>query len=208
MRVILKICEWEKIISSYKHLRVRVIHASQQFKKGKEFASGLTSLLEERMFLAKLCKCSKKLTSSAEMFLNLVMHSCPFFKQYLEKIPVKLPCITGKVSIDTCNPLKSLLVFFFFSFRNTAQACLTWEDILVENPTDMFALKMAHDSYFYMGYQELIRDSIARVLPHWKEGMPLYGWGGFVIYRLTSLPFDCSLSCHTMWQDKMAAKET
>ena len=50
-----------------------------------------------------------------------------------------------------------------------------WEDILVENPTDMFALKMAHDSYFYMGYQELIRDSIARVLPHWKEGMPLYG---------------------------------
>lgn len=59
---------------------------------------------------------------------------------------------------------------------NTAQACLTWEDILVENPTDMFALKMAHDSYFYMGYQEHIRDSIARVLPHWKEGMPLYGY--------------------------------
>ena len=64
---------------------------------------------------------------------------------------------------------------FVFSFRDTAQACLTWEDILVENPTDMFALKMAHDSYFYMGYQEQIRDSIASVLPHWREGMPLYG---------------------------------
>lgn len=161
-------------ISTYKHLRVRVIHVSQQFKKGKEFATGLTSLLEEKMFLAKLCKCSKKLTSSAEMFLNLVMHSCTFFKQYLEKIPVKLPGITGKVSINTCNPLKKFACFFL-SFRNTAQACLTWEDILVENPTDMFALKMAHDSYFYMGYQEHIRDSIARVLPHWKEGMPLYG---------------------------------
>lgn len=43
------------------------------------------------------------------------------------------------------------------------------------NPTDMFALKMAHDSYFYLGYQSQIRDSIARVLPHWKENVPLYG---------------------------------
>lgn len=84
------------------------------FKKEKEFASSLTSLLEEKMFLAKLCKCSKKLTLSTEMFLNLVMHSCPFFKQYLEKIPVKLPGITGKVSIDTCNPLKKFACFFFF----------------------------------------------------------------------------------------------
>ena len=61
------------------------------------------------------------------------------------------------------------------SCRNTAQACLTWEDILIENPTDMFALKMAHDSYFYLGYQAQIRDSIARVLPRWKENIPLYG---------------------------------
>lgn len=59
---------------------------------------------------------------------------------------------------------------------NTAQACLTWEDILIENPTDMFALKMAHDSYFYLGYQAQIRDSIARVLPRWKENIPLYGY--------------------------------
>ncbi|XP_027035594.1 tetratricopeptide repeat protein 38-like isoform X2 [Pocillopora damicornis] len=59
---------------------------------------------------------------------------------------------------------------------NTAQACLTWEDVLVENPTDMLALKMAHDSYFYLGYQPQIRDSIARVMPKWKENMPLYGY--------------------------------
>ena len=64
---------------------------------------------------------------------------------------------------------------FYLSCRNTAQACLTWEDILVENPTDMFALKMAHDSYFYLGYQSQIRDSIARVLPRWTENIPLYG---------------------------------
>lgn len=58
--------------------------------------------------------------------------------------------------------------------RSTAAACLTWEDILIEHPTDMFAVKMAHDSYFYLGYQAQMRDSIARVLPHWNEKKPLY----------------------------------
>ena len=76
--------------------------------------------------------------------------------------------------------VSNYLVYWRFTFshffRNTAQACLTWEDILVENPTDMLALKMAHDSYFYLGYQPQIRDSIARVMPKWKENMPLYGW--------------------------------
>ena len=61
------------------------------------------------------------------------------------------------------------------SCRNTTQACLTWEDIIIENPTDMFALKMAHNSYFDLGYQSQMRDSIARVLPLWKKNMPLYG---------------------------------
>ena len=50
-----------------------------------------------------------------------------------------------------------------------------WEDIMVENPKDMLAIKLAHDAYFYMGYQPQMRDSIARVLPHWKPDMPLYG---------------------------------
>ena len=58
--------------------------------------------------------------------------------------------------------------------RNTAGACLIWEDILVDHPTDMFAIKMAHDSYFYLGYQPQMRDSIARVMKKWKEDAPLY----------------------------------
>ena len=46
-------------ISTCKRLRVRIIHVSQ------EFASGLTSLLlEKKILLAKVCKCTKKLTSS------------------------------------------------------------------------------------------------------------------------------------------------
>ncbi|XP_014341209.1 tetratricopeptide repeat protein 38 [Latimeria chalumnae] len=56
------------------------------------------------------------------------------------------------------------------------KACDLWEKILLDHPTDMLALKFAHDSYFYLGYQQQMRDSIARVLPHWTPQIPLYGY--------------------------------
>uniref|UniRef100_A0A7N6BH81 Tetratricopeptide repeat protein 38 n=1 Tax=Anabas testudineus TaxID=64144 RepID=A0A7N6BH81_ANATE len=60
-----------------------------------------------------------------------------------------------------------------FSHGNFPKACDVWEDILVDHPTDMLALKFAHDAYFYMGAQVQMRDSVARVLPHWKPHTPL-----------------------------------
>ncbi|XP_042351410.1 tetratricopeptide repeat protein 38 isoform X2 [Plectropomus leopardus] len=60
-----------------------------------------------------------------------------------------------------------------FSRGNFLKACDVWEDILVDHPTDMLALKFAHDAYFYSGAQIQMRDSVARVLPHWKPHMPL-----------------------------------
>ncbi|KAM9375880.1 tetratricopeptide repeat protein 38 isoform 2-T2 [Pholidichthys leucotaenia] len=60
-----------------------------------------------------------------------------------------------------------------YSQGNFPKACDMWENILVDHPTDMLALKFAHNAYFYMGAQTLIRDSVARVLPHWKPHMPL-----------------------------------
>uniref|UniRef100_A0A7N8WPX8 Tetratricopeptide repeat protein 38 n=1 Tax=Mastacembelus armatus TaxID=205130 RepID=A0A7N8WPX8_9TELE len=60
-----------------------------------------------------------------------------------------------------------------FSHGNFPKACDVWEDILVDHPTDMLALKFAHDAYFYMGAQTQMRDSVARVLPHWKPHLPL-----------------------------------
>ena len=55
------------------------------------------------------------------------------------------------------------------------KAADVWEDILVDHPLDMLALRFAQDSYFYLGYQPQMRDSIARVIPHYKETTPLYG---------------------------------
>lgn len=61
-----------------------------------------------------------------------------------------------------------------FSQGNFPKASDVWEDILVDHPTDMLALKFAHDSYFYQGAQVAMRDSVARVLPYWKPHIPLY----------------------------------
>ncbi|XP_030646868.1 tetratricopeptide repeat protein 38 [Chanos chanos] len=63
-----------------------------------------------------------------------------------------------------------------FSKGSLSKACDVWEEILVDHPTDMLALKFAHDGFFYLGYQTQMRDSVARVLPHWKPHMPLYSY--------------------------------
>ncbi|XP_022807218.1 tetratricopeptide repeat protein 38-like [Stylophora pistillata] len=83
------------------------------------------------------------------------------------------PMCAGEMSLTRCEDRSDGLKWE--CRKQVNEACLTWEDILMENPTDMFALKMAHDSYLYPGYQRQFRDFIARVMPKWKEDMPLYG---------------------------------
>ncbi|XP_041361213.1 tetratricopeptide repeat protein 38-like [Gigantopelta aegis] len=55
-------------------------------------------------------------------------------------------------------------------------ACQVWEDILVDCPLDILALKFSYDSYIYLGYSNRLRDGPGRVLPFWKPTMPLYGY--------------------------------
>lgn len=66
------------------------------------------------------------------------------------------------------------LLFIFLS-SHMALAANIWEDILIDHPLDMLALKFAHDSYFYLGQSNQIRDSIARVLKHYQPSNPFYG---------------------------------
>ncbi|XP_004380119.1 tetratricopeptide repeat protein 38 [Trichechus manatus latirostris] len=60
-----------------------------------------------------------------------------------------------------------------FAKGNLPKACDFWEQILRDHPTDMLALKFSHDTYFYLGYQEQMRDSVARVYPFWTPDVPL-----------------------------------
>lgn len=47
-----------------------------------------------------------------------------------------------------------------------------WEQILQDHPTDLLALRFSHDAYFYLGYQEQMRDSVARVYPSGQRTSP------------------------------------
>ena len=49
-----------------------------------------------------------------------------------------------------------------------------WENILVKYPRDMVAIKFANLAYIYLGAATQMKDSIARVLPHWTPEMPHY----------------------------------
>lgn len=51
-----------------------------------------------------------------------------------------------------------------------------WEEILLDHPQDALALRFAHDTYFYLGHSQSIRDSVARVLPRWDRDNPNYGF--------------------------------
>ena len=59
---------------------------------------------------------------------------------------------------------------------NVPRACQHWERILLEHPTDLMALKFATDSYFYLGDQLQLRDSVSRVLPRWRRTLPMYSY--------------------------------
>jgi len=60
-----------------------------------------------------------------------------------------------------------------FVYRQLPKACDVWEQILQSHPTDLLALKFSHDTYFYLGYQIQMRDSVAQVFPFWTPEVPL-----------------------------------
>jgi len=59
---------------------------------------------------------------------------------------------------------------------DTAGAASRLEDILLDHPRDILALRLAHYLHFYHGALAQHRDSVARVLPAWDETVPGYGY--------------------------------
>ncbi len=55
-------------------------------------------------------------------------------------------------------------------------ATALWEEILLHQPHDIWALRFAHDTYFYLGDAANLRDSPARVLPAWPLSDELHGF--------------------------------
>ncbi|XGW12332.1 hypothetical protein V3C99_013217 [Haemonchus contortus] len=63
-----------------------------------------------------------------------------------------------------------------FAEGKQSAAARTWEEILKDYPTDLIAIKFAHDTYFYLGDAKNIRDSIKAVLPKHKGNEPCYSY--------------------------------
>ena len=55
-----------------------------------------------------------------------------------------------------------------------ALAVERYGDIVAEQPRDILALAVAHALDFHLGRRQMLRDRVARVLPHWKAGTPGY----------------------------------
>lgn len=51
-----------------------------------------------------------------------------------------------------------------------------WEAILVENPLDVLALRLAHHGHFYEGDGQNLRDTVTRRLYAWTPDTPGYGY--------------------------------
>ncbi|RCN35418.1 tetratricopeptide repeat protein [Ancylostoma caninum] len=63
-----------------------------------------------------------------------------------------------------------------FGEGKQSAAAKTWEEILKKHPTDLMAIKFAHDTYFYLGDAKMIRDSVQAVLPKHKGTEPCYSY--------------------------------
>lgn len=57
---------------------------------------------------------------------------------------------------------------------DTLAACRCWDELLVDHPRDLLALKLQHFLLFWMGRADHMRDAAARVLPAWDQETPGY----------------------------------
>lgn len=51
-----------------------------------------------------------------------------------------------------------------------------WGRASIAYPRDLLALQFAHLGDFYLGHSHMLRDRVARVLPHWNRSLPGYGF--------------------------------
>ncbi len=57
-----------------------------------------------------------------------------------------------------------------------SEATVEWEAILVDHPTDALALRLAEDTYYFLGQSLAIRDCVAKALRAWDRDNPLMGF--------------------------------
>ncbi|CAC5417417.1 Tetratricopeptide repeat protein 38 [Mytilus coruscus] len=95
-----------------------------------------------------------------------------------EELREDIKCMVDKATKQciTTREKKHVSAVKLWAEGDLTKACEVWEDILMEHPTDMLAVKFAHDCYYCLSHHHQMRDSIARILPFWNQSIPLYGY--------------------------------
>ncbi|HKK29006.1 MAG TPA: tetratricopeptide repeat protein, partial [Alphaproteobacteria bacterium] len=62
------------------------------------------------------------------------------------------------------------------ALNNKKKALAVMDQVLVENPTDLFMLRQQHHALFWSGKGMTMRDAVARALDGWSKEMPGYGF--------------------------------
>ncbi|MEZ5909040.1 MAG: tetratricopeptide repeat protein [Hyphomicrobiaceae bacterium] len=62
-----------------------------------------------------------------------------------------------------------------WSKGDTLAAIAVWDDILRVHPHDVLALRLGYFANFWLGRPQAMADSVERVLPAWRPGLPGYG---------------------------------
>ncbi len=62
------------------------------------------------------------------------------------------------------------------ALNNKKQALAVFDQVLVEDPTDLFLLRQQHHALFWSGRSMTMRDAVARALTGWSHNMPGYGF--------------------------------
>ena len=113
---------------------------------------------------------------------DFVMGQC--FKGYLfnlfgtsavlGKIDESLAAAELGVSRVTKREAAHVAALRAWSKGDLASACAVWDDILLEYPHDLLALRLHHYNSFWMGRTQDLRDGVARVFDQWDKSVPGY----------------------------------
>lgn len=84
----------------------------------------------------------------------------------------------ARARADAANPRERMHIDAAEHWANgrSRAAIATWEAILVENPLDALALRLAHHGHFYAGDGQNLRDTVTRRLYAWTPDTPGYGF--------------------------------
>ena len=135
-------------------------------------------------FLASGRDAGLLLKGIAEVDPDMIMGQC--LRGYFLRLPAqahltaqspdalaKAQKLTGTATARERKHVDALAAWCAGDIRRTNRI---WDDILVDHPRDILAMRLAHTMHFFLGDLARMKDSMARVMPHWSDAVPGYGF--------------------------------